>query len=101
MHDVTSGQLHLLFLAMVLFATGAALSFARLWWDKEEPRGLRIAAKASQYLGLLTSLGVLVWHSAARVSASGQRHDWLPVGDNFDALIWLGLLLAGFVLYTQ
>lgn len=98
---MTSGQLHLLFTAIVLFAVGAALSFARLWWDKEEPRGLRVAAKASQYLGLVTGLGVLAWHSAARVAASGHRHDWLPVGDNFDALIWLGLLLAGFVLYTQ
>ena len=35
------------------------------------------------------------------MAASGHTKDWLPLGDNFDALVWLGLLLAMFVLYTQ
>ena len=46
------------------------------------------------YAGLVAGLGVLVWHSAS-------RGNWLPLSDNFDTLVWLGLLLALFVLYTQ
>src|SRR5439155_25794376 len=40
------------------------------------------------------AIGVLVWHSAT-------RGHWVPIGDNFDALIWLALLLALFVAYVQ
>ena len=91
MHDVTAGQLALLFVSIALFAVGAGLSLARLRWDRN---GLRLAAKGCLYLGTLAGLGTLVWHSA-------ERGGWYPLEDNFDALIWLGLLLAGFVLYTQ
>ncbi len=85
------GQIALLILAIVLFAAGGALSLARL--QSEAPR-LRLAAKACLYWGVLVALAVLVWHAA-------RRGNWRPLGDNFDTLIWLGLLLALFVLYTQ
>jgi ABC-type uncharacterized transport system permease subunit len=91
MAEPTAGQIALLFVSVALFAGGWALSVARLKWDREK---LRVAAKACMYGGLVVALGVLVWHSA-------NRHNWLPLADNFDTLVWLGLLLALFVLYTQ
>ena len=92
MADVTAGQIALLMVATVLFAVGWAASLMRLKW--EAVAGLRVASKACVYAGLLAGAGVLVWHSAARRS-------WLPLEDNFDALTWLGLLIAGFVAYVQ
>lgn len=125
MPEVTTGQIALLLLAAALFAAGMALSLSRLWVDRDNvgpgragcgtalsgssmPRGavaavgprpgprngLRLGAKVCSYCGLLVALGVLVWHSAGRRS-------WVPLEDNFDALVWLGLLLALFVVYTQ
>ena len=91
MAEPTAGQVALLIVSVALFAAGWGLSLARLWHDRE---GLRVAAKACMYGGLVGGLGVLVWHSA-------QRGNWLPLTDNFDTLVWLGLLLALFVLYTQ
>jgi ABC-type uncharacterized transport system permease subunit len=95
MVEPTAGQTALLIVAITLFAAGVALSLLRLW-KPDERRGqqLRVAAKACTYLGVATALGVLVWHSV-------NRHNWVPLADNFDSLIWLGLLLALFVLYTQ
>jgi ABC-type uncharacterized transport system permease subunit len=92
MADVTPGQIALLALAIALFAAGWAASLLRIW--REDVPALRVAAKASVYAGLVAGAGVLVWHSAARRS-------WLPLEDNFDALTWLGLLMAGFVAYVQ
>src|SRR4051812_5145371 len=91
MIEPTAGQIALLLASVALFAAGGGVSLARLWADRES---LRVAAKACMYGGLLVGLGVLVWHSA-------NRGNWLPLADNFDTLIWLGLLLALFVLYTQ
>ena len=91
MVEPTVGQLSLLFVSIALFAAGWGLSLARLW---RESNSLRIAAKACMYGGLVVALGVLLWHS-------GNRGNWLPLADNFDTLVWLGLLLALFVLYTQ
>jgi len=91
MHDVTPGQLALLFVAVALFAAAEGASLARIWWEGEK---LRVAAKALLYLCTVCGLGVLVWHAV-------HRRSWLPLEDNFDALVWLGLLLALFVLYTQ
>ena len=88
---VTTGQLALLIAAAALFAVGMGLSVGRLWNDGQS---LRLSAKACQYAGVVCGLGVLVWHSAA-------RGNWRPLEDNFDAFVWLGLLLALFVLYTQ
>ena len=95
MTEPTAGQVALLLVSVALFAAGWALSLLRLWREREgRGESLRVAAKACMYLGLVTGLGVLVWHSAG-------RHNWLPLADNFDTLVWLGLLLALFVLYTQ
>ena len=91
MVEPTAGQIALLVVATALFAAGIGLSLARVWWERD---ALRVAAKACTYAGVLLGLGVLVWHSV-------DRRSWLPLEDNFDALIWLGLLLALFVLYVQ
>lgn len=93
----TTGQLILLFAAIVCFAVGGATSFARARSgagagpDKRAPR---LLARALLVCGIACCGGVIVWHAISR----GQ---WVPVGDNFDALLWLATLLAGFVLYVQ
>ena len=92
MPDVpNTGQLHLLFAAIAILAAGGIVSVARL---RSDSNNLRIAAKACQYGGILVGIGVLVWHSL-------DRGKWLPLGDNFEAMMWLALLLALFVAYTQ
>src|SRR5215218_4310407 len=88
----TLGQLSLLVVAIALFAIGGVTSVLRAW--REQSANLRIAARACLVGGIVASVAVLVWHAAS-------RHHWLPIGDNFDALIWLGTLLAMFVLYVQ
>jgi ABC-type uncharacterized transport system permease subunit len=85
------GQVLLLIAAIVLFAAALGISLSRL---RHERRWSRIAAKACTYFGVVLALIVLIWHAA-------NRRSWLPLGDNFDAFIWLGLLLALFVLYVQ
>ena len=90
-HAPSAGQLVLLCIAIGLFTIGGVLSMLRLRWDRP---ALRIAAKACAYSGITIGVGVLCWHSA-------DRGSWLPLDDNFDALIWLALLLAGFVMYVQ
>jgi ABC-type uncharacterized transport system permease subunit len=87
----TTGQLSLLIATIVLFAAGGVFSALRLWWDARTPR---VASRILLGLGILASFGLLIWHSASR----GQ---WIPIGDNFDTLIWLAMLLAMFVLYLQ
>src|SRR5688500_2402994 len=87
----TIGQLALLLAAVVLFAVGAGLSFARVWADHPK---LRLAARVILIFGTRACAGVIVWHAASR----GR---WLPIGDNFDAILWLATLLALFVLYVQ
>src|SRR5438094_10013000 len=87
------GQLILLFLAIVLFAAGGGMSFVRTWADHPVPRRL---ARGLLILGIVASGAVLLWHAESRP----DRH-WLPVGDNFDTLVWLATLLALFVLYAQ
>ena len=95
MAEPTAGQLGLLVVAIVLFAAGVALSAWRIWGTgTAQTERLRVAAKACTYAGLATAAGVLVWHSV-------DRRNWLPLADNFDSLVWLGLLLVLFVLYTQ
>lgn len=77
--------------AVALFAAGAILSIGRMWRDK---LSLRIAAGFALGAGIATSVALLVWHSA-------QRGQWIPIGNNFDALISLATLLALFVVYVQ
>ena len=87
----TTGQLLLLGVSIGCFAVGGALSLSRLWSDSESRR---LAGKSIVYWGIVAAAAVLVWHSITRAN-------WLPLDDNFDALIWLALLLAGFVTYMQ
>jgi ABC-type uncharacterized transport system permease subunit len=87
----TPGQIAVLIVSIALFTIGGAISVLRLQRDK--PR-LRIAAKACMWSAVAVALIVLIWHSAARRS-------WLPLEDNFDALTWLAVVLAVFVMYVQ
>ncbi len=87
----TSLQLALLILAAALVSAGVCLSLTRIRWER--PR-LRLMAKICMYGGAGVALAVLLWHA-------GSRRSWIPVGDNFDALIWLALLLALFLMYIQ
>jgi ABC-type uncharacterized transport system permease subunit len=88
----TAGQLALLGVSVALFAAAMMLSVLRVW--RNDSTRLRIASKACAYWAVVAGVGVLVWHSITRKS-------WLPLEDNFDTLIWLGLLLALFLLYVQ
>ena len=87
----TLGQLILLGLVIALFVAGAALSFVRVRWDR---RGLRIASRVCLGAGIVAAAALIAWHGAS-------RRNWIPIGDNFDALVWLATLLAMFTLYVQ
>lgn len=87
----TTGQLALLLLAIALLIAGGIVSILRLRRDSV-PR--RLAEKSCLYWGILAAAGVLAWHGIA-------ERRFIPIGDNFDALIWLGVLLAAFVAYVQ
>ena len=86
-----AGQLALLVVAIALLVIGGVISLLRMRFDHDS---MRVAAKACQWGGIIATAAVLIWHSALGTS-------WLPLEDNFDALIWLGVLLAGFVMYVQ
>jgi len=86
-----AGQLALLLSSVAFFVIGGAVSLSRIRWERSWSR---LAAKACMWSAIFLAIGVLVWHSASRQS-------WMPLEDNFDALIWLGLLVAGFVMYVQ
>lgn len=89
----TGGQLALLILAIALFFAGGIVSLLRLWAEGEP---LRIAAKACMWSGVFVSIGVLVWHALTKTQGG-----WLPLEDNFEAFLWLAILLALFVMYVQ
>jgi ABC-type transport system involved in cytochrome c biogenesis permease subunit len=90
---VTTAQIFVLAVAILLFLTGGLISVARVWRPAES---VRIAAKACLWSGVFVSLGVLIWHAAQR-----RAGNWLPLDDNFEAFLWLAILLAGFVMYVQ
>lgn len=85
------GQLGLLTASVIFFAAGGVLSLLRVFRQKS---GLRLPVKICAYFGIAAALAVLVWHAKMRGS-------WYPLEDNFDALVWLGVLLALFVQYVQ
>jgi ABC-type uncharacterized transport system permease subunit len=87
----TIGQLILLFVAILAFAVGGGMSVTRMWSDHAMPR---IIARILLIAGIIACAGVIIWHSFTRGT-------WVPIGDNFDALVWLATLLALFVLYLQ
>lgn len=87
----TGGQIALLLAAAAVFAVGAGASISRRWTTRPAANAL---VRACLLGGLGMTLVVLIWHSIG-------RRDWVPMGDNFDALLWLSLLLSLFVLYIQ
>src|SRR5579871_3899034 len=94
----TTGQLALLFAAILVFIAGGLASIFRLRIEPRDADGrrtqnLRILAKASLYGGILLTIGVLSWHCALR----GKQ----PLEDNFGAFLCLAILLTLFVAYTQ
>jgi ABC-type uncharacterized transport system permease subunit len=81
----------LVLVACVVLGAGFVVSLRRLWSDSP---GQPLFAKACIYWGTLLALIALIWHAAI--------HDqWMPLDDNFQSLLWIGLLLAGFALYVQ
>ncbi|HEX4792821.1 MAG TPA: cytochrome c biogenesis protein CcsA [Humisphaera sp.] len=87
----TAGQLALLIASIAVFVLGGVISLSRLR-DDRGPR--RLAAKVCLYFGTVLGIGLLAWHGAT-------RPNWAPLDDNFDALVWLAILLSLFVAYTQ
>ena len=96
----SGGQLILLAVAVLLLVAGSVLAVVRQRREAGDTElqpsegRWRIASKACHWLGVLASVGVIAWHALAR----GQ---WHPMADNFEALLWLGTLLAAFVMYIQ
>ena len=92
MSDVpNSRQLALLIAAIVAFAVSSVIALMRL---RSQQESLRVPGKIALYAGIVLGIAVLAWHSWLRGS-------WIPLEDNFDALVWLAMLLALFVAYTQ
>ena len=87
----SKGQLALVILAILFYAVGGILSLTRAWADR---RAIERWGRIFLGGGIVASLGVIVWHAAL-------RNNWLPVEDNFDALMWLSTLLAMFTLYVH
>src|SRR4051812_3287886 len=87
-----SPQLALLAGSIVFLLIGGAISVLRAGRAPSERR--RIAAKACFWSGISCALGVLIWHAIG-------RRGWLPLDDNFEALIWLSVMLGLFVMYVQ
>lgn len=85
------GQLMLLIIAIGLFAAGGVLAAVRVLRGRA---ALAVPAEVCRWAGVGCGIAVIVWHSASRGS-------WLPLEDNFDTLVWLGLLLAVFAGYVQ
>ncbi len=87
----TGGQIVLLLAAVVVFAVGAGASISRRWTCRA---GVNALVRGCLLGGLGMTLIVLIWHAIG-------RQDWVPIGDNFDALLWLAVLLSLFVIYIQ
>jgi ABC-type uncharacterized transport system permease subunit len=89
----STAQIILLILAILLFLAGGVCSVLRIWSDR---KSLPFISKACLWAGVAVSLSLILWHTMTR-----QAGNWLPLEDNFEAFIWLAVLLAGFVLYVQ
>jgi ABC-type uncharacterized transport system permease subunit len=89
--EPTVSQLALLGGVVFLFLASELLSLFRSRLDRPS---LRISAKACGWSGVTAGIVLLVWHAS-------QRGNFIPLDDNFEAFIWLSLLLAASVLYVQ
>jgi ABC-type transport system involved in cytochrome c biogenesis permease subunit len=92
------GQLALLGVAVLCFALQGMLSVYRVGAGQRPPSGNfdwgRVPPNHAGYVGILATIALIAWHAGAR----GQ---WTPLDDNFEALLWLGLLVAAFAIYIQ
>ncbi|MGD0461387.1 MAG: cytochrome c biogenesis protein CcsA [Tepidisphaeraceae bacterium] len=86
-----AGQFALLWGAVGLLVSGGGMSLAQLW---KPGNALRLAAKPMAYFAICLAMAALVWHG-------WNRRSWLPVEDNFEALVALAVVLVGFTLYVQ
>jgi ABC-type uncharacterized transport system permease subunit len=89
--EPTVSQLALLGVVAALFLASGLLAVFRSRLDR---RSLRVSAKACGWSGVAIGILLLIWHAS-------QRHNFVPLDDNFEAFIWLSLLLAALVLYVQ
>lgn len=87
----TLGQFILTLIACLFFAAGGGISVLQ---KSTDDRCQRLLAKTCVYWGISLALAALIWHAS-------NCGEWMPLGDNFESLLWLGLLLAGFMLYIQ
>jgi ABC-type uncharacterized transport system permease subunit len=87
--EVPAAQLVLLAVAILCFAGHEIASIAA---GRGATPAKRVLSRGAFWSGVSASIALLIWHSVA-------SHRWLPLGDNFTALIWLGLLLALFLAY--
>ncbi len=88
---ITPAQIALLALAGLFFAGGWGVALSRLHHDWPGVRGLTRGLVAA---GTLLSLVLVAQHA-------WMRGTWLPLGDNFDTLLALAVLLSGLLLYLQ
>jgi ABC-type uncharacterized transport system permease subunit len=86
MAEPTTGQLILALLAAGCFLASVGLSMLR--------QSRRSVVFSLAIIGLSMSLTALIWHA-------WQRKSWLPLDDNFDAILWLANLTALGSLYLQ
>lgn len=80
-------QLVLVIVAAGLFSAGAVAS--------------SVVRARREMASLSFSVGGVVICLIAQLLHAIQRQDWLPLQDNFDALVWLAVLLAGATVYLQ
>jgi ABC-type uncharacterized transport system permease subunit len=86
MAEPTTGQVILAILAAACFLVSVGVSIVRSA-NRPIVFGLCIG-------GTVLSSIALVWHGI-------QRQNWLPLDDNFDAILWLAILTALASLYLQ
>jgi len=95
----TDGQTATLIMSALAFAVSAGASIARQWTDS---RLLRITVWVAGWGGVVLGAAVLGWHAATAMASHGLAGTgWMPLEDNFDALAWLGVMIAGCALYVQ
>jgi len=82
----SAGQITLLLSAVGLFALSGGASVAGYVRKRRLPGRLALVAG---WGGVLLGVAVLVWHAVG------------PLDDNFEALAWLGVMLAGCAVYVQ
>src|SRR5436190_7444517 len=90
----TTAQLVVLIVSIIFLLIGGAISVLRVRAGRAPSERLRIAAKACFWSGVTGAIAVLVWHAVG-------RRDWIPLEDNFEALISLSVMLGLFVMYVQ